>query len=186
MSLFQLTFGRTMAIAAITAGALAIGAGTASAEPAAPQQPQPAATQQLTTATDTAAHTVSATLASGRFVANDAARAIDITDAAGAVVESIPLAVHDTAVPVSAVVSNDGQTLTLKQIAFTDTANQLINQWVWGVQNGGAVGAIVGCLLGFWLFVIPGCAIGAAIGGALTSPNSGEINATFNRLLTGN
>ncbi|WP_227980758.1 hypothetical protein [Nocardia spumae] len=173
-----------MAVAAITAGALVIGVSTANAGPAAPQ-PQPAA-EQVTTTTDAAAHSVTATLPSGHFVANDATHAIDITDAAGKVVESFPLTSHGTAVPVAATVSNDGQTLNLKQVAFTDTANQLVNEWVWGVQNGGAVGAIIGCLLGFWFFVIPGCAVGAVIGGAIGSPNSGEINATFFRLLSGN
>ncbi len=184
MSLSIHTLGRSMAVAAITAGALVIGVSTASAEPAAPA-PQPAA-QQLTTNTDPAAHSVTATLPVGHFISNEANHSIDIADATGKVVESFPMALRGEAVPVAATVTNDGQTLNLKQIAFTDTANQLVNEWVWGVQNGGAVGAIIGCLLGFWFFVVPGCAVGAAIGGALGSPNSGEINATFFRLLSGN
>lgn len=183
MSLSITTLGRSMAVAAITAGAVVIGAGSAGAAPAA--QPQPVAAQQVATTTDAAAHSVTATLGSGHFVANDVARSIDVTDAAGHVVESIPLAVHDTAVPVAADISNNGRSVTLKQVSFTDTANQLVNEWVWGVQHGGAVGAIIGCLLGFWLLIVPGCAIGAAIGGAIGSPNSGQINATFNRLITG-
>ncbi len=144
MSVSIHTLGRSIAIAAITAGAVLIGASTAGAAPA--QQIQTSSNVSATT--DMAAHTVTATLA--------------------------------------ATVSTDGKALTLKQISFTDTGNQLINQWVWGVQHGGAVGAIIGCILGFWFFVIPGCVIGAAIGGAIGSPNGAQINGTFFRLISGN
>ncbi|AHH20460.1 hypothetical protein NONO_c56820 [Nocardia nova SH22a] len=185
MSLSIQTLGRSIAVAAITAGALVIGTSTAGAEPVAPA-PQPAASQQLATNTDPAAHSVTATLPVGQFISNEANHSIDIADATGKVVESFPMTLRGEAVPVAATVSNDGKTLNLKQVAFTDTANQLVNEWVWGVQHGGAVGAIIGCLLGFWFFVVPGCAVGAAIGGTLGSPNGGEINATFFRLLSGN
>lgn len=178
MSVSIHTLGRSIAIAAITAGAVLIGASTAGAAPA----PQIQTSSNVSATTDMAAHTVTATLVSGRFVSDAATKSIDVTDAAGKTVESIPL----TAAPVAATVSNDGRALTLKQISFTDTGNQLINEWVWGVQHGGAVGAIIGCILGFWFFVIPGCAIGAAIGGAIGSPNGAQINGTFFRLISGN
>jgi hypothetical protein len=171
------TLGRSIAIAAITAGAVLIGSATAGAAPA-----QIQTSSNVSATTDMAAHTVTAKLVSGRFVTDAATKSIDVTDAAGKTVESIPL----TAAPVAATVSPDGKALTVKQISFTDTGNALINQWVWGVQHGGAVGAIIGCILGFWFFVIPGCVIGAAIGGAIGSPNSAQINGTFYRLISGN
>jgi hypothetical protein len=125
------------------------------------------------------------TLASGRFVTDTAAHAVDITDAAGKTFESIPLTVRGTAVPVAATISNDGHALTLKRVSFTDTGNLLINEWVWGVQHGGVVGAVIGCILGYWVFFLLGCAVGAAIGGAIGSPNSGQISGTFSNLISG-
>lgn|GEM_PF-5741059 len=183
MSVSIHTLGRSIALAAITAGAVLIGTSTASAAPAAPQAPT---AQQISTTTDMAAHTMTVTLAGDRFVSNAATQSVDVTDAAGKTLQSIPLTVRGAAAPVAATVSNDGRSMTLKQISFTDTGNQLINEWVWGVQHGGAVGAIIGCVLGFWFFVIPGCVIGAAIGGAIGSPNGAQINGTFFRLISGN
>ncbi len=185
MSVSIQSLGRSMAIAVITAGAVLIGASTAGAAPAVPDTTT-IKTPQVNSTTDPATHTVTATLTSGRFVQNAATHSIDVTNVQGKPVESIPLTMSGKAIPVAAVVSKDGRGLTLKQVSFTDTGNQLINQWVWGVQHGGAVGAIIGCLLGFWLFVIPGCAIGAAIGGTVGSPNGAQINGTFFRLISGN
>ncbi|MQY19517.1 hypothetical protein [Nocardia macrotermitis] len=179
------TLGRSVALAVLTAGAVMIGSSTAGATPVT-QPTQNVATQQVSATNDTTAHTITATLPAGRFVSNAATHSIDIKDVAGKTTESIPMTLHGKTVPVAATISNNGRSVTLKQIAFTDTGNALINQWVWGVQHGGAVGAIIGCLLGFWFFVLPGCALGAAIGGAVGSPNSGQINATFFRLLSGN
>src|SRR5437879_6128969 len=184
MSISIPALGRSVAIAAITAGAVLIGASTAGAAPTVPDTTT-VTTQQVTSTTDPVARTVTATLTSGRFVQDVTAHAIDITDAKGKAVETIPLTVRGKVVPVSAAVSKDGHALTLKQISFTDTGNLLINEWVWGVQHGGAVGAIIGCVLGFWFFVIPGCALGAAIGGTIGSPNGAQINGTFFRLITG-
>ncbi|MBO0854763.1 MAG: hypothetical protein J2P18_13500 [Nocardia sp.] len=185
MSLSLTTLGRSMAVATITAGAVMIGASTSTAAPALVQPQQPTAATQVTTISDKTTHTVAATLGTGHFVADEATHSIKVTDNSGKTLESIPLTVNGAAAPVSATVGNDGKTLNLKQISFTDTGNQLINQWVWGVQHGGAVGAILGCLIGLFFFVLPGCAIGAAIGGAIGSPNSGQINATFFRLVQG-
>ncbi|MBB5912768.1 hypothetical protein BJY24_001635 [Nocardia transvalensis] len=187
MSVSKRAVRRSTTVAVLTAAAVAIGASTAGADaPAAAQPtPAPAAQQIISSQVDQAAHTATLTLASGTFAMDPAAQAIDVRNVDGQSVGSIPLTVHDSAVPVAGTVSDDGHALTLRQVAFTDTANALVNQWVWGVQNGGAVGAIIGCLLGAWLFVIPGCIVGAAIGGAIGSPNSGEINATFYNLITG-
>lgn len=184
MSVSIQTLGRSVALAVLTAGAVMIGSSTAGAAPA--PKPQNVATQQVSATNDTAAHTITATLPTGRFVSDAATHSIDVVDAAGKTTESIPMTVQGKAVPVAAAISNNGRSMTLKQISFTDTGNALVNQWVWGVQHGGAVGAIIGCLLGFWFFVLPGCALGAAIGGAIGSPNSGQINSTFFQLITGN
>ncbi|WP_216899374.1 hypothetical protein [Nocardia alni] len=177
--------GRSVAIAVITAGAVLVGASTAGAAPAS-SDTTTIKTPQVTSVTDPGLHTVTATLTSDRFVQNAATHSIDVVDAQGKTLESIPLTMRGKAIPVAADVSQNGRAMTLKQVSFTDTGNQLINQWVWGVQHGGAVGAIIGCLLGFWLFVIPGCAIGAAIGGTIGSPNGAQINGTFFRLISGN
>ncbi|WP_157121707.1 hypothetical protein [Nocardia miyunensis] len=185
MSVSIQTLGRSVALAVLTAGAVMIGSSTSGAAPA-PKQPQNVQTQLVSATNDTSAHTITATLPAGKFVSNAAAHSIDIIDAAGKTTESIPMTMHGKSIPVAADISNNGRSMTLKQIGFTDTGNQLVNEWVWGVQHGGAVGAIIGCLLGFWFFVLPGCAIGAAIGGTIGSPNGNQINATFFRLLQGN
>lgn len=174
------TLGRSIAIAALTASALTVGAATANAAPA-PQQVQ---TQQVSATTDSAAHSVTASLASGKFVNNVASHSIDVLDAAGQAIESIPLTIEGQTVPIAASVSQNGDALTLHQVDTAGTANKLWGQWLWGVSNGGGVGAAVGCLIG-WFVLIFGCFIGGAIGGAITSPNSGEINGTFNDLIAG-
>ena len=184
MSVSIQTLGRSVALAVLTAGAVIIGSSTSGAAPV--KQPQNVETQVVSATNDTSAHTITATLPTGRFVDNTTTHSIDILDAAGKTTESIPMTTKGKAVPVAATISNNGRSMTLKQVAFTDTGNALINQWVWGVQHGGAVGAIIGCLLGFWFFVLPGCALGAAIGGAIGSPNSAQINSTFFLLITGN
>lgn len=185
MSVSIQTLGRSMALAVLTAGAVMIGSSTSGAAPVA-KQPQNVETQVVSATNDTSAHTITATLPAGRFISNAAAHTIDIVNTAGKTTESIPMTVHGKSIPVAADISNNGRSVTLKQIGFTDTGNQLINEWVWGVQHGGAVGAIIGCLLGFWFFVLPGCALGAAIGGTIGSPNGNQINSTFFRLLQGN
>jgi hypothetical protein len=176
------TLGRSIAIAALTASALTVGAVTASAEPA--TATATAQASQVSASIDAATSTITATLASGRFVDNVAAQAIDVLDAAGATIESIPLTVSGERVPVAATVSPDGSALVLRDVSTLDTANTLWSQWVWGVTNGGWVGAVIGCLIGAFLFFL-GCIPGIAIGGAIGSPNSGEINGSFVDLLSG-
>ena len=73
------SLGRSIAIAALTASAVTVGAATASAAPA----PQNVQTQQVSATVDSAAHSVTATLASGMFVNNLASHSIDVLDAAG-------------------------------------------------------------------------------------------------------
>lgn len=163
---------------------MAIGLGTAGAVTLPAEQTQAPVTQQVVIA-NSAAHTVTATLASGHFVANTDSHAIDVTNAAGTTVESIPLTVHGAAVPVAAAVSSDGRALTLRQVGFNDTATLLLNQWMWGMAHGGAVGTFIGCFIGaFFLFVLPGCALGAAIGWTVTNPNSGQVGGTLFNLIT--
>lgn len=174
------TLGRSIAIAALTASAVTVGSVNASAAPA-PQQVQ---TQQVSATTDSAAHSVTATLASGKFVNNVASRSIDVLDAAGHAIETIPLTIEGQMVPIAATISQNGDALTLHQVDTAGTANKLWGQWLWGVNNGGGVGAAVGCLIG-WFFFVVGCLVGGAIGGAVSSPNSGDITGTFNDLIAG-
>ncbi len=174
------SLGRSIAIAALTASAITVGAVTASAAPV----PQNVQTQQVSATVDSVTHSVTATLASGMFVNNLVSHSIDVLDAAGQAIETIPLTIEGQAVPIAATVSQNGDALTLHQADAVGTANRLWGQWLWGVTNGGGVGAAVGCLIG-WFFLIFGCFIGGAIGGAVTSPNSGEITATFNDLIAG-
>ncbi|MDG3009035.1 hypothetical protein G4X40_02595 [Rhodococcus sp. D2-41] len=192
--------GRSVTLAALTASAVAVGGATANAAPAPTAAP-------VSVSTDMAAHSVTATLADGSFAANKAARSIDVVDARGATVESIPLTVAGTAAPIVASISRDGRSLTVQatpasapvghlpagnglvKAAGTDTFNTLIGQWMWGVEHGGGVGAVVGGLLGC-LFIgslgcLPGAVPGAAIGGTVASPNSGQINGTFMNLING-
>ena len=174
------TLGRSIAIAALTASAVTVGAVTATAEPATVT----AQASQVSASLDAATNSITATLASGRFVDNVAAQAIDVLDAAGTTVESIPLTIRGERVPVAATVSADGSALVLRDVSTLDTANALWSQWVWGVTNGGWVGAVIGCIIGAFLFFL-GCIPGIAIGGAIGSPNSGQINGTFVDLLSG-
>lgn len=197
-------FGRSVTLAALTASAVAVGGATANATPA----PAPAAAAvPVAVSTDLAAHSVTATLPGGLFAANKSTRSIDVVNARGVTVESIPLTVDGIAAPVVASISRDGRSLTVQatpasapvghlpagnglvQAAGADTFNVLIGQWMWGVEHGGGVGAVVGGLLGC-LFIgslgcVPGAVPGAAIGGALTSPNEGQINGTFMDLING-
>lgn len=128
----------------------------------------------------TADHTgVAATIASGRFTLARDARSVELTDAAGAVVASLPLGVRSASgiVGLTPRIANNGRTLTLtpqsasanvvKSIDEADTtARKQYNAGV-GALIGAGIGAVIGFFLGGVgaLVTIPiGAGLGALIG----------------------
>lgn len=169
--------GRSAAIATISAAALAVGAATgAGAAPAAQQSPAAAVDGQSD----------ALILDAGAFSFTQGDGAIDVRDASGAVVESIPLTLPgtDVAAPIDARIGDGGRTLTVQRVEADAVGqfNKLVGEWLWGVQNGGAFGAAVGSFVGCWLLAF-GCIPGMIIGGALGSPNAAQIQQTFQDML---
>ncbi len=164
--------GRNAAIATVSAAAIAVGATTTAAA-----APQPAPAQQQAD---------SVTLDAGAFSFAAVDGAIEVRDASGAVVESIPLTLPGTDIPapVDATVGDDGGTLTLERVEADAVGqfNKLVGEWIWGVQNGGAFGAAVGSVVGCWLLVF-GCIPGLILGGAMGSPNAAQMQQTFMDML---
>ncbi|QDQ96613.1 hypothetical protein [Tomitella fengzijianii] len=166
--------GRNAAIAAVSAAAVAVGATTTAAAAPAPEsaQSQPAGDSVI--------------LDAGAFSFTSGDGTIDVRDAAGNVVESIPLTLPgtDVAAPVDAAIGADGKTLTLHRVEADAVGqfNKLVGEWLWGVQNGGAFGAAIGSVVGCWLLVF-GCIPGLVIGGAMGSPNAAQIQQTFMDML---
>jgi len=164
--------GRSAAIAAVSAAAIAVGATTTAA--AAPQ-PAPAHQQADSVVLDAGAFS---------FAAADGA--VEVRDASGTVVESIPLTLPGTGIdaPVDATVGADGRTLTLERVEADAVGqfNKLVGEWIWGVQNGGAFGAAIGSVVGCWLLVF-GCIPGLVLGGAMGSPNAAQMQQTFMDML---
>jgi hypothetical protein len=122
---------------------------------------------------------VTTTLAAGRFALAPDARSVTLTDAAGAVVATVPLGLRSAAgiVGLTPRIGNDGRTLTLTpQSATPRTARSIDEQETqarkqYNAGVGALIGAGIGAVIGFFLggvgalVTIPiGAGIGALIG----------------------
>ncbi|RMI30358.1 hypothetical protein [Nocardia stercoris] len=136
-----------------------------------------------TTALDPAGGRVVATLDEGRFTLADDGDSVIVTDPAGTVMATVPLAVQVAGQPYALrpSIENDGRTMALApigaplldpaaldraQLHYADEAADLArHQYNAGV--GALIGLGVGLLAGVWFFfvgAIPGAVIGAGIG----------------------
>lgn len=122
---------------------------------------------------------VTTTVAAGRFALAPDARTVTLTDAAGAVVATVPLGLRSAAglVGLTPQIGNNGRTLTLTpQSASQRTAQAIDEQDVqarkqYNAGVGALIGAGIGAVIGFFLggvgalVTIPiGAGIGALIG----------------------
>ncbi|WP_067890168.1 hypothetical protein [Nocardia vaccinii] len=170
------------ATALLAIGATGVTAGVVQAQPVTPAATgiQGADHGVQYSVAPTADHTgVAATVAAGRFALAPDARSVTLTDAAGAVVATVPLGLRSAAgiVGLTPRIGNDGRTLTLtpqsassnivKSIDDADTtARKQYNAGV-GALIGAGIGAVIGFFLGGVgaLVTIPlGAGIGALIG----------------------
>lgn len=182
------------AVAAMTAAAMGVAAGTAYAAPA----PAPAQ-DEINFESKVEDQSVVTTLDAGAFKVVDEGDTVEIKDNEGNTVISMPLAVqlNGFEIPLAEEVSEDGREITLtpqldkttpvapadrvEGIALQDVASpeeNLLAQQTFGAQlaiataSGGLVGTIIGCIAGGLLLtpvgIVPGflggCAGGAGVG----------------------
>ncbi len=160
--------------------------------------PSPSVNYQTSVGPDgRSVHTI---LDSGTFRLAAAGGAVDVIDASGTTLVSLPMAysVRGTAFPIAASIDDGGRALTLTpEVALQnvdargDAYQNMIVQWQRGWSNDGgvqagigtAIGAVVGCILVFFAACIPGAvlggAIGAAIGAAGANPALGPAASAF-------
>ncbi|MBF6171063.1 hypothetical protein [Nocardia blacklockiae] len=180
-----------MKLETFTAAALAAAALTAAAT-AADAQPAPATTAAATSSVRAVDHRVGYTVASsadggavttldgGRFAPAADAASVAVIDAAGTIVDTIPLGLPTSSglVAVAAAIAEDGRTLTLTPQSTSAPAAQTINEasdTIARKQHNAGVGALIGtgigAVIGFFLggvgalVTVPiGAGIGALIG----------------------
>ncbi|RJO71043.1 hypothetical protein D5S18_27385 [Nocardia panacis] len=121
---------------------------------------------------------LSTTVTSGRFAPTPDGQAIALTDATGAIVATVPLALRSTAgtVGLAATLADDGRTLTLtpqsdRTVQAIDAASDTIARKQYNAGVGALVGAGIGAVIGFFLggvgalVTVPiGAGLGALIG----------------------
>jgi len=181
--------GKIVATATFVATALAVGAGTASADPAAIVAP--AATARgadqgvgYTTAADAPGGTVTTVLDAGTFRVEADGSQVSVVRDDGVVVGAIPLAyrIDGRMFPIAGSVGDEGRTLTLtpqqnplplNQVRVDDPVAQqkLIEEAqknqtgaIIGNIVGSMVGLVVGCIVGVIGGCIPGAIIGSVVG----------------------
>lgn len=174
--------GKASAVSVLMIAAMGVGTGIAQANPA-----PPSVNYQTTVGPD--GRSVHTTLDNGTFRIASTGNAIDVVDASGTTLVSLPMAysTHGTAFPIAAAIDDGGRALTLTpdvaDVAGTlqnvdargDAYQNMIVQWQRGWSNDGgvqagigtALGAVVGCLLAVVAACIPGAVIGGAIGAAI-------------------
>lgn len=185
--------GKASAVSVLMIAAMGIGTGIAHANPAPPN-----VNYQTTVGPD--GRSVHTTLDNGTFRIASAGNAVDIVDASGTTLVTLPMAYSagGTAFPLAAAIDDAGRALTLTPEvglqnidARGDAYQNMIVQWQRGWSNDGgvqagigtAIGAVVGCLLAVIAACIPGAvlggAIGAAIGAAGANPALGPAAFAF-------
>ncbi|SNT45840.1 hypothetical protein [Rhodococcoides kyotonense] len=191
-------FARTSTIAVIGIAALGIAAGTAHADPTPPLvsgQDQGVGYSTTTTADGTGVTTI---LDTGTFRLDGTSNTVEVIDAAGASIATIPLAyrVGDQEFSIAPLIGLDDRRLTLTpetdpalatQVArstlpVTDVNSQTrfldeLNKASFGAGVSAAIGAgiglVIGCVVGVFVGCIPGVLVGAAAGGVIGLINTG-------------
>ena len=185
--------GKASVISVLVIAAMGIGTGIVHANPA-----SPSVNYQTTVGSD--GRSVHTTLENGTFRIASAGNAVDIVNASGTTLVSLPMAysVRGSAFPISAAIDDGGRALTLTPDAASpiqdidargDAYQNMIVQWQRGWSNDGgvsagigtAIGAVVGCLLALIAACIPGAVLGGAIGAAVgaSSANPALAPAAF-------
>ena len=173
---------RVPLISALAIGSLCISAGVAHADPA---PADAGVSYQVVQSAD--GRSVETTLDNGTFRISPTGTAVEIVNAAGTAVESLPLAysVRGNAFPIAAQIDPAGSTLTLtpdtNPVALQnvdargDAYDNMVRQWGLGWSNDGgvragigtAIGVVVGCILVLIAACIPGAVLGGFIGAAI-------------------
>ncbi|MFD4368208.1 hypothetical protein [Rhodococcus sp. NPDC058521] len=193
-------FGKLSTTAVLAVAALGVTAGTAHAEPAVLDSP--ALVQGVDqgvgyeTGIDEDGDSLTTVLDAGTFRLDKGADVIEVVDAEGAVVGSVPLSyrVNDQEFSIESLIGDNGRSLTLTpetdpakattvaSVALTDINSAArfsdeLNRASFGGGVGAAVGAgiglVVGCVVGVFVGCIPGVLIGAAVGGVAGLVNTG-------------
>lgn len=168
--------GKASVVSVLVIAAMGIGTGIVHANPA-----PPSVNYQTTVGTN--GRSVHTTLDNGTFRIASAGNAVDVVDASGTTLVSLPMAYSARgAFPLSAAIADGGRALTLTPEfalqnidARGDAYQNMIVQWQRGWSNDGgvsagigtAIGAVVGCLLALIAACIPGAVLGGAIGAAI-------------------
>ncbi|RVW02069.1 hypothetical protein [Rhodococcus xishaensis] len=180
--------GKIVATAAFATMAVAVGSGTASADPAAivgtPSMAQGSAQGVEYAATAEPSNgTVTTVLDTGTFRIEADGRQVSVVRSDGAVVGALPLSyrLDGRMFPIAGSVGNDGRTLTLtpqqnplpiEQVRIDDPAAQQklmeeVQKNQAGAIIGNVVGSIVGLAVGCVIGVIGGCIPGLIVGGVV-------------------
>ncbi|OZE97672.1 hypothetical protein CH300_26185 [Rhodococcus sp. 15-1154-1] len=188
---------RTTMTAVIAVSALAVATGTAHAEPA----PLVTGTDQgiaYSTTTTEDGKAVTTILDTGSFRLDATSETVEVLDAAGTSVATIPLAyrVGDQEFSIAPLIGVDDRELTLTPetdpafatpvarsvLPVTDVNSQgrfldELNKASFGAGVSAAIGAgiglVIGCVVGVFVGCIPGVLIGAAAGGVIGLINTG-------------
>ncbi|MDJ0394062.1 hypothetical protein QMK17_12060 [Rhodococcus sp. G-MC3] len=182
----------TMAVAvlAATSVTIAVGAGTANADPT------ESVGYQTSVTTEGAVSTV---LDAGAFRIEQSSNTVDVVGSSGMVLASLPLTyfLNGATYSIAPVLQGDRQLLLTPQpaslvnevagpVSKQAALDNMINQIVIGYTNGGAMGTAVGAGLGFAIGCvsifpnfIAGCIIGTAIG-VVAGTIIGTLNANPN------
>ena len=173
---------RAPLVSAFAIAAMSICAGVVHADPG---PADPSVSYQVVQSAD--GRSVETTLGNGTFRLSPTGGAVEIVDAAGTTVDSLPLAysVRGNAFPISAAIDPAGSTLTLTPEttpvalqnidARGDAYDNMVRQWGLGWSNDGgvragigtAIGVVVGCILVLIAACIPGAVLGGFIGAAI-------------------
>jgi hypothetical protein len=173
---------RAPLISAFAIAAMSIGAGVVHAEPA---PANAGVSYEVVQSAD--GRSIETTLGNGIFRLSPAGNAVDIVNAAGTTVDSLPLAysLRGNAFPIAAAIDPAGSTLTLTPEttpvalqnidARGDAYDNMVRQWGLGWSNDGgvragigtAIGVVVGCILVLIAACIPGAVLGGFIGAAI-------------------
>ncbi|TSD99451.1 hypothetical protein FOS14_11720 [Skermania sp. ID1734] len=168
-----------LAAAVLATATMGIATTTASADPV---SSPPGPIQYQTRLVD---RTMTTSLDGGTFTVTADGSGVVINDASGHAVVELPLTtrIHNVSYPMSYAVTNAGRTLSVTAPAsmpgVTSVASAYQNQQALnnfnallgpamqaGGPGGTVVGAIAGCIFGFWILPVP-CLTGAVIGGVI-------------------
>jgi hypothetical protein len=190
-------FARTTTIAVISIAALGIAAGTAQADPTPLVSGEDQGIGYSTTTTEDGQGVVTI-LDTGQFRLDADSNTVEVIDAAGASIATVPLAyrIGEQEFSIAPLIGTDDRTLTLTPetdptlatpvarsvLPVTDVNSQArfideLNKASFGAGMSAAIGAgiglVIGCVVGVFVGCIPGVLIGAAAGGVIGLVNTG-------------